>query len=125
MLLRLGSEPRLAILGLGVLLLTDCSRTAPADLSAEVDRICAMFCQRNVACHEPRLFETEDDCYEVCFEEFPSLHQQTECGAANRALYECVANTTTCEDYLDTNNVFAEDYTCKTEKQRALDACDE
>lgn len=72
------------LLAPGTLALTTCSRVAPADVSDEVERICAAFCEQNVACHEPELFETVSD-----------------------------------------NNVIADDYTCKAEKELRTHVCSE
>lgn len=35
-----------------------------------------------------------------------------------RDVYECIGSQPTCELFLDTNNVHAEQYTCKAEKER-------
>ena len=115
----------MTLIGLGAVALVACSRVAPADVSEEVERICAAFCEQNVACHEPELFETVDDCFQVCFHEYPSMHELDECGEATRALYDCVGSTQSCEEYLDTNNIGADDYACKAEKESRTLACNE
>lgn len=97
-----------------------CNRIAdsdPIDYTEEVERICLGLCEMNVACHEPPLFETVEECEAVCLD-IQTLYDDTNCGSAGRDLYDCVAATTTCEMYNDTNNVNAEDYTCKAEKDR-------
>ena len=86
------------------------------DFTEEVARICDAFCEMNVACHEPPVFDTEDECLELCLDH-PYMYDDTECGAAHRADMDCVGATTTCAEYLDTLNVHADDYTCKAERQ--------
>ena len=90
-------------------------RTTPRDFSAEADRICRDYCAMNVACHEPAIFEQESECREVCLDN-ELLFEDSECGASRRAGLDCVAQTETCADYRDTNNVNAETYTCQVEK---------
>lgn len=105
------------------LLVASCSRTMPIDFTDDVERVCAAYCEQNLACHEPALFESFEDCYDLCFNEIPRLWQDDACGEAVRAKYECVGQTHSCEAYIDSNNVLADNYTCKAEKERSTSAC--
>ena len=122
-------DPRRSTVGqsllLGLVALTSVTcvdRPLEPDFSEEVERVCGMLCEQNVSCHEPPLFETVNECFEVCISG-DELYTTDACGAARRAVYECVGQTSTCEAYLDTHNVDAEDYTCKSEKDAMVDAC--
>lgn len=42
----------------------------------------------------------------------------TDCGEAHRAMMECIGSQPSCELFLDTYDVHADEYTCKAEKDR-------
>jgi hypothetical protein len=85
------------------------------DFTAEVEQICADYCEMNLACHEPPWFETYAECEHICLHsEF--MYNDTLCGERARAVRACVGSQPTCELYNDTNNVHADEYTCKAEK---------
>lgn len=91
------------------------SRTAdyPVDYTEEVERICESVCGRQQMCMDPPYHEY-DDCMALC--NMPGgMHDDTVCGEAFRAFYGCIADTETCEEYLDTHNVNAENFACKEE----------
>lgn len=90
------------------------------DFTEEVERICADYCEMNLACHEPPWFDTYDECETTCLGT-AYVYNDTACGEARRAIFECVGATATCEEYNDTNNVHADNYTCKSEKDHWLD----
>ena len=87
------------------------------DFTAVVEQICADYCEMNLACHEPAWFETYEACDDTCLG-LAYIYNDTDCGQAKRNMYECIGSTSTCELYNDTNNVHADQYTCKTEKDR-------
>lgn len=108
------------MVGLALGLVLACSdRTIDpvVDYTEEVERICTAYCEMNVMCHEPAIFSTFEDCYDVCID-MTYLWDDTHCGEVMRDIHDCAGATTTCEAYNDTNNVHAEDYTCKAEKDR-------
>jgi hypothetical protein len=86
----------------------------PEDFTEEVERICASGCAVNLACREPPWFESYAECEQVCLH-LAYIYNDTSCGEATRALYECIGSQPTCELYNDTLNVHAEQYTCKAE----------
>ena len=85
------------------------------DYTQEVEQICEDFCTINLACHEPPVFESQVQCRDTCTE-LAYIKNDTACGEAHREFMACVAATTTCAEYNDTNNVDADNYTCKAEK---------
>jgi hypothetical protein len=87
----------------------------PADFTEEVERICADYCEVNLACREPPWFESYQECENVCLH-LAYIYNDTPCGQATRDEIECIGSQPTCELYNDTLNVHAEQYTCKAEK---------
>jgi hypothetical protein len=87
----------------------------PADFTEEVERICADNCEMHFACGEPPAFESYEECEQICLH-LAYIYNDTVCGEATRGVYGCIGSQPTCELYLDTNNVHAEQYTCKAEK---------
>jgi hypothetical protein len=85
------------------------------DFTDEVRRICVDNCTMDLACREPQWFDTYAECEAVCLDT-PYIYNDTDCGQARRDLVACIGSTATCELYNDTNNVHADDYTCKAEK---------
>lgn len=84
------------------------------DFSEDVQRICTNLCEKVVECRDPPLFETVDECRATCT--IPSfMYDDSECGRTLRDFRECVGETQSCEEYLDTLEVHAEDFTCKEE----------
>jgi hypothetical protein len=113
-------RPALGLAALATLLVAGLACSARVvdverDFTEEVERLCVDFCTMNLDCHEPPWFETYGDCEHACLHA-AYVYNDTVCGHARRALLECVGSTETCELYNDANNVFAEDYTCKAEK---------
>jgi hypothetical protein len=92
-------------------------RQVPVDYTEEVVRICTDLCEKVVTCVEPPLFSTEAECRASCTRPEHTMYEDSACGEAFRELYSCIGGTENCEEYLDTNNVYAEDYTCKEEKE--------
>lgn len=87
------------------------------DHSEEVAKICADFCGQALACLPPDDgFESYEDCEGSCLT-LGYIYNDSACGDALRDAYACIGSTPTCEAFLDTNNVDAEDYTCKAEKE--------
>lgn len=95
------------------------SRTAddPQDYTDEVERICEDLCEKGATCVDPP-FAPYEECMVECTQP-GGMHDDTDCGAAFRAWFGCVGGTATCEEYLDSRNVNAEDYTCKEENVAA------
>jgi hypothetical protein len=91
----------------------------PEDFIEEVERICADNCEMQFACFEPP-FESYEACEHVCLHT-GYIYNDTDCGEAKRGVYGCVASQPTCELYLDTYDVHADDYTCKAEKDHWAD----
>jgi hypothetical protein len=89
-------------------------RTLAEDFTDDVERICQSMCEMNLACRDPPAFESMDECYAYCAG-FEIMYEDSECGRAWRGMYECLGNTANCEEFLDTNNVHAEEYTCMEE----------
>jgi hypothetical protein len=87
----------------------------PADFTEEVERICADYCQTYLACREEPVFESYQECEHICLH-IPFIYNDTACGETKRDVYECIGSQPTCELFLDTYNVHAEQYTCKAEK---------
>jgi hypothetical protein len=87
----------------------------PEDFTEEVERICADNCEMQFTCFEPPAFESYEECEHICLHT-PYIYNDTDCGAAKRGVYGCVGSQPTCELYLDTYDVHADDYTCKAEK---------
>lgn len=116
-----GPVPILRALALGLLGLVGCTRIADVevDYTDQVLDICTDFCGMNLSCHEPAVFETHEACEAQCFD-MGYILNDSECGEAHRDLYECVGATSTCDAYIDTNNVNADNYTCKAEKMALL-----
>lgn len=92
----------------------------PEDFTEEVERICADYCEINLACREPPWFESYQECEHVCLH-LAYIYNDTPCGAAMRAVHECIGSQPTCDLYNDTFNVHAEQYTCKAEKDHWVD----
>ena len=101
----------------GIVALAGCSRTADYKeaFTAEVERMCANYCALNLECQEPPAFEGYDECESYCLG-LSYVYNDTECGEAKRAKFECIGSQPTCELYDDTQNVHADEYTCKAEK---------
>jgi hypothetical protein len=85
------------------------------DFSDDVERICTAMCEKVVACRDPPVFATEEECRSVCDNE--SMYEDTACGQGIRDFRECIGATANCEEYLDTLDVHAEDFTCKAENE--------
>jgi hypothetical protein len=81
------------------------------DFTEDVHRICHSMCEMNLACRDPPAFETFEECFADC--SGPELiYEDSECGQAFRDHFECLGNTANCEEFLDTNNVDAAEFTC-------------
>lgn len=87
------------------------------DFTAEVERLCADYCEMNLACRAPPAFANYDECEDACLG-LDYVYNDTTCGEAHRAMIECIGSQPTCELFMDTYNVSADDYTCKAEKDR-------
>lgn len=87
----------------------------PEDFTEEVERICEEYCEIYLACREEPVFDSYDECEHSCLHT-AYIYNDTDCGEAKRGMYECVASQPTCELFLDTYDVHADDYTCKAEK---------
>lgn len=85
------------------------------DFTAEVERNCADYCELNLACEPTPGFELYDECEHVCLHD-GFVYNDTVCGEAARAVTECIGSQPTCELFLDTYNVHADEYTCQAEK---------
>lgn len=90
------------------------------DFTAEVERICADYCEINLACREPPFFESYEECEHNCLHS-AYIYNDTECGRATRGEIECVGSQPTCELYNDTLNIHADKYTCQAEHERRVD----
>lgn len=89
----------------------------PVDYTEEVARICEDLCDKGATCADPP-FVDYDECLDACT--VPGgMHDDTACGAAFRAWFGCVGGTATCEEYLDSRNTHAENFTCKEENLAA------
>jgi hypothetical protein len=92
---------------------TDRTLDYEKDFTEEIIRICEAVCEKADTCVDPPIVEYEK-CMKGCT--IPGgMHDDTVCGQAFRDFYDCVGSTATCEEYLDTQNFHAEDYTCKEE----------
>jgi hypothetical protein len=87
----------------------------PEDFTEEVERICADYCEIYLACREEPVFDSHQECEQVCLH-LAYIYNDTPCGEATRAVKECIGSQPTCDLYNDTLNVHAEQYTCKAEK---------
>lgn len=85
------------------------------DYTEEVEQLCSDLCEKVVTCVEPPLFETREECQVLCTVAPSEVYEDSACGEAFRAYYRCIGGTATCEEYLDTQNVLANDHLCKTE----------
>jgi hypothetical protein len=85
------------------------------DLTEKVERICTDLCELELACIEPSLFESHEDCEHTCLHT-QFIHNDSTCGEVKRAMLECFGSQPTCELYLDTFNDHADEYTCQAEK---------
>jgi hypothetical protein len=86
------------------------------DFTEEVERVCADYCEINLACREPAWFESYDACEQTCLHA-TYIYNDTPCGEAMRAIMTCVGSQPTCELYNDTLNVHADEYTCQAETE--------
>lgn len=96
------------------------------DFSDEVEQICADYCEQALACLPPdEQFETYGDCEGRCLT-LGYIYNDSACGEAIRDAFACIGSTSTCEAFLDTNNVNAKSYTCQAEKEHYSSlTCDE
>jgi hypothetical protein len=85
------------------------------DFSEAVEEICTDYCTMFFACRDPSFFESYEDCETRC-SGLGYIYNDTACGQSQRDMIGCIGSQPTCELFNDTENVFADDYTCKAEK---------
>lgn len=89
------------------------------DYTEEVLQICDAMCEKSATCEDPPFVEY-DECMEKCTVS-GGLHEDSACGQAFRDFVACLGGTANCEEYLDTRNNHAEDFTCKEENLHAAE----